>query len=531
MIMKRLLIWLFALASVSASCGEKPVVPDDDPRTPKSITLSPSSLTVDIAGGVYDITVTAPSRPKFTGLPSWITYTDGTYKDYNITVKFSIAANDTYEARSADITVSSAGVADVVLKVSQAARTIVPDPEPGNNAAWQMSSKLGLGWNMGNHFDAFYNGPWAGENYLYPSETVWGGELATQATFTKVAAAGFTSVRIPVTWLKMIGDAPDYTIDATWLNRIYEVVQYAHNAGLYVIINTHHDENHHSITDDGGNDIDTRWLDIKNAARNSSLNNQIKEEIFAVWKQIAERFSDCGDWLIMEGFNEINDGGWGWSADFKADPWKQCNILNEWNQSFVDAVRSTGGNNATRWLGVPTYAASPSFIGYMTLPGDPAKRLMVSVHFYDPDGFTIGVQQYSDWGHTGASGKKSDWGDEDHVKEVFRSLFDKYVDNDIPCYVGEFGCSVRNKEDSRAWAFYLYYLEYVVKAAKVYGLPCILWDNGAKASGQEQHGYINHGTGDYIGSSKEPVDVMVRARFNEDEGYTLQSVYDSAPVF
>ena len=329
----------------------------------------------------------------------------------------------------------------------------------------------------------------------------------------------------------MIGDAPDYTIDATWLNRVYEVVQYAHNAGLYVIINTHHDENHHSITDDNGIDIDTRWLDIKNAATNSTLNAQIKEEISAFWKQVANKFADCGEWLILESFNEINDGGWGWSTAFKADPTMQCNVLNEWNQVFVDAVRSTGGNNATRWLGVPSYAANAELTKYMTVPEDPAGRIMISVHFYDPSDYTIGAAQYSDWGHTASAGKKAAGGDEEHVKEIFGNLFSKYVDNNIPCYIGEFGCSVRNKADSRAWAFYLYYLEYVVKAAKIYGLPCLLWDNGAKSYGQEQHGYINHGTGAYIGNSKEAIDKMVKARFNEDEGYTLQSVYDSAPVF
>ena len=176
----------------------------------------------------------------------------------------------------------------------------------------------------------------------------------TQATFNGVKAAGFTSARIPVSWLKMIGPAPDYKIDETWLNRVYEVVQYAHNAGLNVIVNTHHDENH-------GVDNDYQWLDIKNAANNAALNAQIKEKIHAVWTQIANKFKDCGDWLIMEGFNELNDGGWGWSAEFRANPAKQCNILNEWNQVFVDAVRATGGNNATRWLGVPTYAANPQF--------------------------------------------------------------------------------------------------------------------------------------------------------------------------
>ena len=378
---------------------------------------------------------------------------------------------------------------------------------------------------MGNHFDAYYNWHYVDENgfdwYDYPNETVWGGELATPATFKGVKAAGFTSVRIPVTWLKFIGKAPEYKIDETWLNRVFEVVGFAHAEGLNVIINTHHDENHG----------DEHWLDIKNASVNSAVNETIKAEIKAVWTQIANKFADCGDWLIMEGFNELNDGGWGWSADFQSNPSRQCDILNEWNQVFVDAVRAAGGENATRWLGVPTYAANPEFTKYLKIPSDKAGKVMVSVHFYDPYDYTIGDAQYSDWGHTGAVDKKANGGDETHVKDVFSKLNTEYVSKNIPCYIGEFGCSMRAKSDTRAWKFYLYYMEYIVKAAKTYGLPCFLWDNGAKDTGKEQHGYINHGTGAYIGNSKEVVNVIKKAWFTESDGYTLQHVYDSAPKF
>ena len=374
-----------------------------------------------------------------------------------------------------------------------------------------ISEAMALGWNLGNQLDAISGG--------VSNETCWGNPRCTQATFYGIKDAGFTSVRIPVTWMGHMGSAPSYQVEEAWMNRVYEVVQYARNAGLYVIINTHHDENH-------GND---HWLDIKNASEDSALNEAIKQQIKALWTQIAVKFADCGNWLVMEGFNELNDGGWGWSQDFRANPMKQGAILNEWNQVFVDAVRAAGGNNATRWLGVPTYCANPSFEQYLTLPADP--RLMLSVHFYDPSDYTIGDKQYSDWGHTGAVGKKAQGSDEDHVNSVFNNLKTKYVDKDIPVYVGEFGCSMRSKADSRAWAFYLYYLEYVVKAAREYGMPCFLWDNGVAGVGKEHHGYLDHGTGDYISYSKDPIDVMVKARFTKDASYTLQSVYDSAPKF
>jgi endoglucanase len=467
--------------------------------------------------------VEIPSAAK-----GWLTLTDGVFKDYKIMFTFNAAENNTYEERSATVTISSKGVSSVTLKVTQAAAEKPADPVDPPSGAKSLDVFFGHGWNMGNHFDAYYNGSWAGEKEGYPDELVWQGDeghKASQATFSSLKDLGFSSVRIPVSWLKMIGPAPAYKIDETWMNRIYEVVGYAHNAGLKVIINTHHDENH-------GVSNTYQWLDIKNAVNNSALNEQIKAEIKSVWTQIANKFADCSDeWLMMESFNEINDGGWGWSEDFRKNPQRQCAILDDWNQVFVDAVRATGGYNATRWLGVPSYCASPDFTKYMKLPADPSGKLAVSVHFYDPGDYTIGDEQYSDWGHTGASGKKSSGGDEDHVKSVFGKLYNEFIAKGVPVYIGEYGCSMRAQSDTRAWKFYLYYMEYVTKAAKTYRMPCFLWDNGTEGAGKERHGYIHHGTGKPIGNSKLVLDIMKKAWYTESEGYTLDYVYNTAPRF
>ena len=519
--MKRLPIATAALLAVCA-CGGKT---DSTPAGPTTITLSQNSFSVAQAGETVSLTVTAPARPKISGVPSWITVTEGAYKDYKMSIDLTAASNETYDNRTADLSVFCAGADAVALTVTQPG--MEPPVQPTTEFSLDtddplvLSARLGLGWNMGNHFDAYY-GDWAGDREGFPDEEVWGNPKATKTTFVKLKEAGFTSVRIPVSWLRMIGSAPGYTINQTWMDRVHEVTLWAKEAGLYVIVNTHHDENH-------GVENTYQWLDIKNAANDASLNAQIKEEIKAVWTQIAEKFKDCGDWLIFEGFNELNDGGWGWSADFKANPYKQAGILDEWNQVFVNTVRATGGNNATRWLGVPTYCANPEYEKYLTMPSDPAGRLMLSVHFYDPSDYTIGDGQQSDWGHTGKAGQKASGGDEDHVRSVFGNLYTKYVSKGVPVYLGEFGCSLRDKSNSRAWAFYLYYMEYVVKAAKTYGMPCFHWDNGAAGSGKEHHAYINHGTGDYIGNSKDVIDVMKKARFTESADYTLDAVYNSAP--
>ena len=532
MTLKPIVVKGLALLAVVFSCGGKPQlepVEPAGPAAPRTITLNASSFEVAQGGGTVTLDIAAPARPEVSGLPSWITYAAGTYDAASYQMKGAsliVRANDTYKVREVEAAVSCIGAGAVSFTLSQGAMTPDADPPPGTNAAWQLAMRLGLGWNMGNHFDAYYSGSWAGDREGYPDETAWGGARATQATFDGVKAAGFTSVRIPVSWLRMIGPAPGYTIDGIWLNRVYEVAQLAHNAGLTVIVNTHHDENH-------GVDNTYQWLDIKHAVDNPALNAQIKEKIHAVWTQIANRFKDCGDWLILESFNEINDGGWGWSEDFRKDPARQCGILNEWNQVFLDAVRATGGENAARWLGVPGYAANPEYLQYFTLPDDPAGKTMVAFHCYDPFDFTLRTTDDkgnpwippSNWGHTGKSFPKG----EEQIRNLFANLRATYVDRNIPVYMGEFGCSMRSKTDGTAWAYYLYYLEYVVKAAKVNGIPCYLWDNAAEGAGQEHHGYIHHGTGDYIGPSKEPVDRMVKAWFTDSPSYTLHSVYVNAP--
>ena len=520
------------------SCGEKPVEPETPEAAPVLVSSDPASGAVDVPVKTAAIVLTYDQNVKCpSALQAGITLSGGAtvtkISAYGAAVTVSVSGLD-YETLYT-LSLPAGAVQGFKANQSESAAVSVsfttekaPDTgtdERESDVAWNLAARLGLGWNMGNHMDALYNYHYVDGSgfdwYNYPSETVWGNDPCTQATFNNVKKAGFSSVRIPVTWMNYIGPAPDYKINETWMNRVAEIVGYAENAGLNVIINMHHDENHG----------DDHWQDIKNAAKNAELNSQIKNEIRATWTQIANKFRDKGDWLIFESFNEINDGGWGWSEDFRKDPTVQCNILNEWNQVFVDAVRATGGGNATRWLGVPTYAANPAYEVYAKLPTDPAGKLMLSVHFYDPSDYTIGEKQYTDWGHTGAVGKKASGGDEDHVRDTFNNLTRKYVNRGIPVYLGEFGCSMRAQSDTRAWSFYLYYIEYVTKAAKTYGLPAFLWDNGAKGTGQEQHGYINHADGSYIGNSKIPVDLMVKAMTDNSAAYTLESVYNRAPKF
>ena len=386
---------------------------------------------------------------------------------------------------------------------------VEPEPEEESKGyAWDVARKLGLGWNLGNQLDAHVDG--------MPDETCWGNGKATQQTFNKLAEAGITSVRIPVTWLGKVGEAPDYPIDKAWLNRVMDMVTYAENAKLNVIINLHHD----------GADSQY-WLSIKRASASEEANDSIKAQLKAMWTQIAQKFKYKGEFLIFESMNEIHDGGWGWGDNLN-DQGKQYAILNEWNQVFVDAVRAVGGENDDRFLGIPGYCTNADLtLKHLALPEDEAEgRLMVAVHFYDPYEYTLNAK-FSEWGHTGASGKKETWGDEDNVRKVFGQLSEKYVAQGIPVYIGEMGCVHRGNE--RAESFRKYYLEYVCKAAREYGMAPFYWDNGAKGVGRECSGLFDHATGEYLNNGKEIVEVMKKAVFTRDKAYTLDKVYDGAP--
>ena len=472
------------------------------------LSVDKTSVSFDRLGGEVTLTVISSEQPTVSADAPWCLVETGTISATRETkVTIAAGANRTTSARSGSLTVScgndkvSVSLSEEAMGTIATASTTALTPEMVFNA-------MGPGWNLGNQMDAISNG--------VAGETVWGNPKCTQATFDGIKAAGFKAVRICTSWQGQIGAAPAYRIDEKWLSRVEEIVGYAEKAGLVAIVNTHHDE--------------TYWLDISKAYNNTVNNEKVKDEIFCVWTQIAERFKDKGEWLVLESFNEIQDGGWGWSDAFRNNPDQQYRTLNEWNQVFVDAVRATGGVNATRWLGIPGYAANPGFtITGLVLPKDytSANRLIVAVHDYDPYDYTLKDPLVRQWGHTADPTLRCSNTDEANLVAVFDQLKTAYLDKGIPVYLGEMGCSRHSETD---FPYQLYYMEYFCKAAADRMLPMYLWDNGAVGVGSERHGYINHGTGAIVNeSAKTIIDLMVKAVTLKDPAYTLQSIYDAAP--
>lgn len=391
------------------------------------------------------------------------------------------------------------------------------EPDVPQDDAMTFAQTLGIGWNLGNSFDAHVNGK--------SNETCWGNGKATQATFNALRQMGFSSVRIPVTWMGHIGAAPDYKIESAWMERIAEVAGYAKKAGLKVIINIHHDggasnQNATAVWSQGV------WLRIDKAVSDSNADAEIKNEISKVWRQIAERFRAEGEWLVFETFNEIHNGFWGTTINDA-----EYRMLNQWNQTALDAIRSAGGSNETRYVGIPCYAANPSFAREkFVLPTDKVKdRLMVAVHSYDPYEYA-GAAATAEWGHTG--NQKGTAYQETYINSILMSLTTRFVSRGIPVYFGEFGCVHRSTQ--RAEDFRKYYLEYNIKNMREHRMPVMIWDNGAAGSGEEKFGLVNHANGEYIKNTdiddaQAVVALMTKAWNTSSQDYTLQSIYSRAP--
>ena len=244
-----------------------------------------------------------------------------------------------------------------------------------------------------------------------------------------------------------------------------------------------------------------------------------------MWGQIADKFQDKGEFLMFEAFNEIHDGGWGWGSN-RNDGGKQYRCLNEWNQAVVNAVRAAGGENTSRILGIPAYCTNVDIaIETFVMPEDSAKdRLMVSVHCYDPYDYTLAATK-SEWGHTADASRKVAGDNEADLRKVFEKVYVNFISKGVPVYLGEFGCV--NRGNAREQAFQQYYLKYFAKLSKTYGVPSIIWDNGAHGAGNERHAFIDHGTGEYCSAeAKAAIQAMVTSYGNS---LTLEDVYRNAP--
>lgn len=349
-----------------------------------------------------------------------------------------------------------------------------PASDPMPSDAKTLIAKINVGINIGNTMEC-------NNSNDEQAETAWGNPLVNEDYIKGLKALGFNAIRIPCAWHSHIIDAASYTISPAWLQRVKTVVNYCIANDLYVVLNSH---------------WDTGWLEDN--IFDSSKRASILAEQKAIWTQIANTFIDFDEHLIFAGSNEpgMNEvsAGKSWSTDASA-----IARLIEYEQAFIDAVRTTGGNNALRCLifqGLGTDISNTC--NYMSsLPTDNVEnRLIAEVHFYDPYQWTI-MSEDADWGktfyywgsenHKDGSGHNPTWGEEAWVDQQMSLMKSNFVDKGIPVIIGEFSSRIQTTgsdasepidaelhQKSRA-AYNLY----VTKTAKNNGCAPFYWETGS----------------------------------------------------
>lgn len=328
--------------------------------------------------------------------------------------------------------------------------------------ALEATRLMGNGINLGNTLEACDNNVGIKTNAPLSYETYWGQPKTTQAMIDGMKAAGFDTIRIPVAWMTNATHLyeGDYTIDADYMDRVEEVVRYARKAGMYVIINDHWDGGWYGMF--GSESAETRALAM--------------EAYKGMWQQIAERFRDYSDYLIFESANEELGGRFDENSPlycsdsvvtYLTDDERYA-LTNEINQTFVDVVRATGGNNATRFLLIAGYSTNidQTCDDRFQMPKDTAEsKLMVSVHYYDP------------WSYCGASSAASatKWGKVSDYEYLDQQLakMTKFTEAGYGVVIGEYGALPGSDGlKDNTLAYHTAFLDACTK----YNLTNCLWD-------------------------------------------------------
>jgi endoglucanase len=307
-----------------------------------------------------------------------------------------------------------------------------PQP-PGNPMA--TVAAMQPGWNLGNTLDAI------------PDETAWGNPLTTQTLLRHVRSQGYKSIRLPVTWSNHHGPAPDYTIDATWLNRVRQIVDWSLAEDLYVLINLHHDS--------------WQWINTYPSDRTNVMNRYR-----ALWTQLSTTFRGYSGRVLFESINEPQFAN---VADDQSET-----LLRELNVEFVRIVRQSGGNNATRVLVLPTLFTSGEQVRLDNLNTTFTQlrdsNLAATVHFYGWWPFSVNI--------AGGTTYNSDV--EQDLTGTFDRVTNSFVNRGIPVIVGEW--ALLDWDHTRPGIIergeFLKFLEAVGYHARIRNLTTMVWDAG-----------------------------------------------------
>lgn len=333
-------------------------------------------------------------------------------------------------------------------------KPVAADETGMKSTAVQIASRIRLGWNIGNTMEAI------------GAETAWGNPLVSQELIRLVRASGFDAIRIPVAW-NQYANQQTAKINPAWLERVKQVVKYCVDSKMYVIVNIHWD---------GG------WLE-NNVTGDKQAANNAKQR--ALWEQIATHLREFDEHLLFASANEPN-----------VETAAQMAVLNSYHQTFVDAVRATGGKNSHRVLVLqgPSTDIEKTAALWSTMPKDTvSNKLMAEVHFYTPYNFALmekdeswGKQAYY-WGagfHSSTDTERNATsGEEATVNALFGRMKRQFVDKGIPVVLGEYAAMRRKNLSGESLKLHLasraYYTKYVTRQAVANGLIPFYWDPGS----------------------------------------------------
>ena len=343
--------------------------------------------------------------------------------------------------------------------------------------AMKLAKAMECGWNLGNTLDARTS--WTAESKVFPfnegltSETVWGEVSTTKEIIETGIKNGYKTIRIPVTWCNHLTDT-NYTIDPAWMNRVKQIVNWAYDAGYYVILNEHH-----SVHDDMNSPLkkcEGYIVTTESAAESKAF-------LKAIWTQICQNFNEEYDeHLIFETMNEPRDTAHEHCWNTQPDTCDVCKaevaLVNEYNQLILDTIRSSGGNNANRFVMVPAMGTgiNEALKDGFKLPEDSASdRLIVTGHMYPLDS-----------GGTGNGSHHFDSNTKNEITYNTRSLYSKFVSKGIPVVIGEFGAArVGYTSDGKKISDFVITAQdrldcfsYFAQQAGKYSMPFINWDCG-----------------------------------------------------
>ena len=346
---------------------------------------------------------------------------------------------------------------DIVIPEIETKEHTIPDSE-----AMAFLRRMGIGWNLGNTFDAVRDNYFGDDLAI---ERYWCGVYTSREMIQALADAGFGFIRIPVSWHNHVDK--DFNINPAWLDRVQEVVDWVLESGMMAIVTVQHDN-------------DKKYFYPDSEHLDSSL-----KYLSAIWTQLAERFRDYPDTLLLESMNEPRLVGTSYEWSFNQNN-KTCQdaaaCIDTFNQTFVDIVRASGGNNADRYLLLPGYDASTDNVNrrYFHLPTDTAdNRLIVAAHAYVPYDFALNTKGTDKFSYTRRA-------DVSPINSALKQLYELYIKQGVPAVMDEFGCLLKGDNLQAR----VEHVSYYVANATSYGIPVAWWDNNAFAGSGENFGLL-----------------------------------------